>query len=111
MTPTEELDIARAMDAVDIRRQQIAKVLGVSLSKVVGWDDYTDDGRAAIVEEMRAIRTSDEAAGMVLVPREATEEMIDVGAQECAADHESYRTMARETWKAMLAAATESDNG
>lgn len=60
----------------------------------------------------RAIRTSDEAAGMVLVPRKATEAMIDVGAQECAAaDHESYRTMARDAWDAMIAAATEADHG
>lgn len=56
-------------------------------------------------EAARAIRASDEAAGMVLVPREATEEMIQAGANA------QYPMGPAEVWRAMIAAATESDNG
>lgn len=65
----------------------------------------------------RAIRTSDEAAGMVLVPREAIDKV-----KEIRADLEEFDGDKRGHWhtlqeaeeclvRAMLAAATESDNG
>lgn len=53
----------------------------------------------------RAIRTSDEAAGMVLVPREAIDRMIIAGANA------QYPMGPEEVWRAMIAAATEADNG
>lgn len=61
----------------------------------------------------RAIRTSDEAAGMVLVPREATENMQQAG--EYAWMHRNLNNPnsnpLQDCYRAMLAAATESDNG
>ena len=53
----------------------------------------------------RTISESDEAAGMVLVPREATERMQDAG----WIDKEDVSPA--EIWRAMIAAATEADNG
>lgn len=53
----------------------------------------------------RAIRASDEVAGMVLVPREAIDRMIIAGANA------QYPMGPEEVWRAMIAAATESDNG
>lgn len=57
-----------------------------------------------------AIRQSDEAAGMVLVPREATQEMRAAGWTEFTCPPQQEDRIAR-VWRAMLAAATESDNG
>lgn len=96
------------MTTTDERR---ARAILAACDLGIEWEHASSGLRHSCLHSARAIRASDEVTGMVLVPREATEEMIDVGAQECAADHESYRTMARETWEAMLAAATESDNG
>ena len=58
----------------------------------------------------RAIRASDEAAGMVPVPREATQEMRAAGWTEFTCPPQQEDRIAR-VWRAMLAAATESDNG
>ena len=66
----------------------------------------------------RAIRASDEAAGMVLVPRKATDIMKHAGGM--ALEHPNVWmggpkpmsiSKAGRCFEAMLAAATESDNG
>lgn len=54
------------------------------------------------------IRTSDEAAAMVLVPREATERMLAAAVSVIPTWDDDIN---RKKWEAMLAAATESDNG
>lgn len=64
------------------------------------------------MEEARAIRASDEAAGMVLVPREPTQEMGNIGRHEIAmvADAGSFLIMATASWHAMIAAAEKNDD-
>lgn len=91
----------------------------------------TDERRARVIRDMRehvslyddddiarAIRTSDEAAGMVLVPREATDVMKHAGGM--ALEHPNVWmggpkpmsiSRANRCFEAMLAAATGSDNG
>ena len=79
--------------STDERRARAVRLLRAKFGNV------SDDDIA------RAIRAPDEAAGMVLVPREATEEMIQAGANA------QYPMGPAEVWRAMIAAATESDNG
>lgn len=60
----------------------------------------------------RAIRASDEAAGMVLVPRHPTRKMQEAAARLCDEDGNWPDDVTQlDIWRAMLAAATESDNG
>ena len=72
------------------------------------WPDHMDTARA--------IRTSDEAAGMVLVPREMTEKMIDKFHNQimirCEPDEREATVLnSEDVWESVIAAATESDNG
>lgn len=82
----------------------------------VNWDELKPHTKATWLAAARAIRESDEAAGLALVPREATKEMLTEGVWDISPWHPAYDTeegrkaAMRDAWNGMIAAATETPN-
>lgn len=60
-------------------REELIEVMARASISTYGldWDEEVHSGKDQIILEMKAILTALEAAGCEVVPREATEEMID----------------------------------
>ena len=100
MTPIEELDLARAKILFDTAlAEETEEFRSVLWAKIVERKDDVDTDYPFIyvsLSSIRAIRLSDEARGLRVVPVELTKEMLDM------AYHTD--TEARDQWSDFLAA-------
>lgn len=103
--------------SVDFRRS-------VAIADLIAEQKDRDGLLPTIAQIVLAIRESDEAVGMVLVPREATEKMALAGCLSLPHNEQTLLRWQRDpaakdlelddmdaSWRAMIAAATEADNG
>lgn len=115
--------------STDERRARALYEAGPQLNSgdPIPWDHLTLFHKDRFLARSRAIRASDEAAGMVLVPRgilmglmaslEAAISLLERGGKKAAPSNKMFDQMLADYKKdldaarAMLAAATESDNG
>jgi hypothetical protein len=98
MTPAtietvEQLDLARA------------KALCVHGGN--GWHEVSNDCKVVYVGYAKALRESDERAGLITVPREPTEKMCDAADY----DRERYGHIATNRYRAMLRASPFAKEG
>lgn len=91
MTPTQKLDERRARAIIGAIWQPHERP---------SWEEFTEAARIEAIAQARAIRESDEAAGLVVVPREATLEMINSHEKE----YLSFAAPTGEVWANMIAA-------